>query len=103
MSSDCYVTIIGHAVGNDRDGFRVCYDWDRRTFTDKAAAIENGFKAVGCDDFNIGVVRKGRLVSLWWMDNQISEDDATLAKIGRECGFAEMKVAASAGELRRNT
>jgi len=100
MSSDCYVTIIGHAVGNDRDGFRVCYDWDRRTFTDKAAAIENGFKAVGCDDFNIGVVRKGRLVSLWWMDNQISEDDATLAKIGRECGFAEMKVAASAGELR---
>ena len=89
-TTDYYVTITGHAVGNDRDGFRVCYDWDRRTFTDKAAAIENGFEAVGCDDFNIGVVRKGQLVSLWWMDNQISEEDEALARIGRECGFAEM-------------
>ena len=88
--TDCYVTITGHAVGNDRDGFRVYYDWDRRTFTDKAAAIANGFEAVGCDDFNIGVVRKGRLVSIWWMDSQISEEDEALARIGRECGFAEV-------------
>ncbi len=89
-TTDYYVTITGHAVGNDRDGFRVYYDWDRRTFADKASAIENGFEAIGCDDFNIGVVRRGQLVGIWWMDNQISEEDEALARIGRECGFAEM-------------
>ena len=95
-TTDYYVTIIGRAAGNDRDGFDVYYDWDRRTFTDKAAAIANGFEAIGCDDFNIGVVRKGQLVSLWWMDDQISEGDEVLARIGRECGFAEI-VARPAG------
>jgi hypothetical protein len=87
--TDTYVTIVSHAVGNDRDGFRVAYDWDGRTFKDKAAAIENGFEAIGCDDFNIGVVRKGRLASFWWMGEQISAPPETLAEIGRECGLSQ--------------
>ena len=85
--ADAYVTIIGHAVGNDRDGFRVACHWDGHTFADKEAAITNGFKSIGCDDFNVGVVRKGRLVSIWWMDRQIDELPGKLEMIGREIGL----------------
>lgn len=85
--TDTYVTITGHVVGNDRDGFDIAYDWDGRTFTDKASAIKNGFEATGCDDFNIGAVRDGRLVGYWWMDEPTRKDEETLARIGRECGL----------------
>jgi hypothetical protein len=87
---DTYVTIVGHAVGNDRDGFRTEHTWDGQGFPDKGRAVTNGFNLIGCDDFNIGVVRNGWLVSLWWMDEQISEDESTLARIGVECGFARL-------------
>jgi hypothetical protein len=85
--AETYVTIIGHAVGNDRDGFRVAHDWDRRTFASKAEAVTNGFETAGCDDFNIGVVTDGRLASLWWMDNQIQDQPGELEGIGREIGL----------------
>ena len=85
--SDTYVTIIGHAVGNDHDGFHVVHTWDGHTFADKAAAIANGFKAIGCDDFNVGVVRGGRLVSVWWMDKQVGEPPGELEMIGHEIGL----------------
>jgi hypothetical protein len=84
---ETYVTIIGHAVGNDRDGFRIAHDWDGRTFTAKAEAVSNGFRAIGCDDFNVGVVKAGRLVSVWWMDRQINEPPGELEMIGREMGL----------------
>ncbi len=79
-----WITITSHAVGNDRDGFRVAYDWDHRQFSHKADAVSNGFELTGSDDFNVGFVRNGRLESLWWMDKNLSEDKATLDGIGRE-------------------
>lgn len=85
--AETYVTIIGSAVGNDRDGFRVAYDWDRRQFATKAEAITNGFGQRGSDDFNIGVVQNGHLVSFWWMDHQIDESGEHLARIGQEVGL----------------
>ena len=82
-----YITILGSVVGNDRDGFRVAYDWDRQHFTTKGEAVANGFKLRGCDDFNVGVVTDGKLASLWWMDHEITTTVATLAEIAQEIGL----------------
>ncbi len=82
-----WITVTGHAIGNDRDGFRVAYDWDHRQFSHKADAVANGFKLTGADDFNLGFVRDGRLESLWWMDKNLSEDKITLEQVGREIGL----------------
>ncbi len=82
-----YITVLSSAVGHTPQGFSVDYDWDQRQFATKPEAVSNGFRLRGCDDFNIGVVSKGRLVSLWWMDRQISESAETLAEIGREIGL----------------
>jgi hypothetical protein len=82
-----WITITGHAIGNDRDGFRIAYDWDRRQFSHKSEAVSNGFEATGTDDFNVGFIENGRLESLWWMEKNLGEDESTLAEIGREIGL----------------
>lgn len=83
-----WIVIIGSAVGNPEDGYRVAHDWDRRTFGHKSAAVGHGFQLGRSDDFNLGFIRNGRLESLWWMDHKLSEDEATLAEIGREIGLS---------------
>jgi hypothetical protein len=82
-----YITILASAAGNDRDGFRTVYDWDRQHFTTKAEAVSNGFRLRESDDFNVGVVTDGRLASLWWMDHEITTTTATLAEITQEIGL----------------
>ena len=89
MTRETFAVIIGRAEGNERDGFRVARYWDGRCFEDKALAVKHGFELCDSDDFNIGVIKDGRLASLWWMDKQIDEDAVTLAEIGRECGLAD--------------
>ena len=84
---DTYAVIIRRVEGNDSDGFRTASYWDGRMHPAKELAVSHGFKLGVCDDFNIGVVRDRQLVSLWWMDKQISEDADALAEIGRECGL----------------
>jgi hypothetical protein len=85
--AEAFAVIISRAEGSERDGFRVAYYSDGRHFEDKAQAVKHGFEMCDSDDFNIGVVRDGKLASLWWMDHQVSEDAATLTEIGRECGL----------------
>ena len=86
-TSDTYAVIVRRIEGSDRDGFRTASYWDGLRYPAKELAVKHGFKLGVCDDFNIGVVRDRQLVSLWWMDKQISEDAETLAEIGRECGL----------------
>lgn len=88
--NDVYVVIIGRAEGNERTGFRTSHYWDGHTFDRKPLAVSHGFELAQSDDFNIGIVRGGQLVSIWWMDKQIDEDAATLAEISEECGFARL-------------
>ena len=82
-----YIVIIGRAVGNERDGFRIGYDWDLRQFAVKSQAVSHGFELAGSDDFNVGVIENGRLASLWWMDQRIDETPESLAEIGAEIGL----------------
>ena len=81
-----YAVILRRIEGNDHDGFRTASYWDGRLHPVRELAVNHGFRTVRCDDFNVGMVRDGRLVSLWWMDKVISEDEGTLDGIGRECG-----------------
>jgi hypothetical protein len=82
-----YITLIGSVVGNDRDGFKVVHSWDGHRFADKAEAVSNGFRLAESDDFNVGVVEKGKLASVWWMDEQINEPPEELAAIAEEIGL----------------
>lgn len=82
-----YITIIGGAVGNPEDGYRIAHRWDRRRFLTKEYAVKNGFALADSDDFNVGVVINDKLASLWWMDDQIDEPAETLAEIAKEIGL----------------
>lgn len=83
-----YIVIIGHAVGNERDGFRITHEWDGRWFALMAPAVSHGFELAESDDFNIGVVENGRLAGLLWMDERIDATPESLAEIGTEIGLA---------------
>lgn len=82
-----YITIVGSAWCNER-GHGISYSWDRSKFDTRKEAIDNGFSIRDSDDFNVGVVEGGALVSLDWMDEVIaSEYPEELADIAAEIGF----------------
>lgn len=83
-----WIVIVGQAEGNDVDGFRVAHYWDRKEFPNKAAAVSHGFTMGRSDDFNVGFTGGGKLLSFWWMDEQLAEDEETLRKIAAEIGLA---------------
>ena len=84
---ETFITIISQAEGNDRDGFRITHYGDGRQFASKAEAVSRGFELAASDDFSVGVVSKGRLVSLWWMDDRIDLTAEDLAEVGRDLGL----------------
>ena len=88
-TTETYIVLVAHAVGNPEVGYKVVHDWDGQQFTRKPEAVSHGFELRKSDDFNIGVVSKGRLVSLWWMDHQVTESTETLAEISREISLSQ--------------
>ncbi|AXD42544.1 antitoxin [Salmonella enterica] len=68
----------GHGIEYASD----CVEFDKR---DKA--IKHGFKQQGSDDFNIGVIENGRLVSFDWMDKPVGENPEILAEIADSIGY----------------
>lgn len=68
-------------------GYRAEYTSDLRGFSRRSEAVVHGFTLGRLDDFNVGFVCDGQLGSLWWMDKQVSESAATLARIGAEIGL----------------
>lgn len=85
--AETFIVLIGHVVGNPDAGFDIVTCWDGRRFSAKPDAVSHGFRLAGSDDFQIGVVRDGRLVSVWWMDRQIDELPEDLAARSREIGL----------------
>ncbi|MFY9293278.1 MAG: hypothetical protein WAP03_21655 [Methylorubrum rhodinum] len=64
-------------------------DWDGTFHENRRAAKKAGWKARGSDDFNIGVVRDGKLVSVDWMDEPIGETPEAITDIAIEIGLEE--------------
>ena len=81
-----YIVIVGRVVTN-ASGFCMSYSWDGDRHAKRKDAISDGFTVAGSDDFNVGVVKDGRLISLDWMDQAVDTDPQLLAKISEEIGL----------------
>lgn len=76
-----YTVICAQAVGGNGHPITIGYTCDRRFFDTRAEAIAHGFTKVRSDDFNIGVLHGGDLISLDWMDERVTIDPDKLLQI----------------------
>ncbi len=75
---DRYVVICTHVVGNAADYEFVHYVSPKLcTTVDEAQSY--GFTFGRSDDFNIGVVRRGELVAVLWMDELVDDEPSEIA------------------------
>ncbi|ELX9578617.1 antitoxin [Escherichia coli] len=65
---------------NER-GHGIEYSSDFEEFSTRHEAIKHGLKITDSDDFNIGVIEDGRLVSFDWMDKPVGESQETVKEI----------------------
>jgi len=70
-------------------GCGLTYSSDLEEFEKRDKAIKHGFKVQESDDFNIGVVTNGKLVSLDWMAESLDESAENLAEITEQIGLEE--------------
>ena len=76
-----YIVLCGQVVGGNGRPFETVYGFDGKKFSDRESAIRHGRKVRGSDDFNIGVLTHGRLVSLDWMNTPVDTDPNVLGPI----------------------
>lgn len=68
-----WIAVASQVVGTPGD-YDYAYDWDGTVQPTRDQAVSHGFELFGCDDFNVGEVRNGRLVWWGWMDHDLSQD-----------------------------
>lgn len=74
-----YVALAGHIVG-DEHGFETVYT-HIGTYPSLAAAKRHGLNLYGSDDFNIAMVRQGKIVRWTWMGEDIGETPEVMAEL----------------------
>ena len=79
-----YIVLCGQIVGSRETGFECVYGFDGDRYATRAAAKSAGFEIRGSDDFNIGVLENGKLVSLDWMSKVVESNPDELAKIAEQ-------------------
>lgn len=84
MSDRHYIVLCGQVVGGGARPFVTEYHWDGERFTDRKKAISHGLKTRGSDDFNIGVLRDGSLISLDWMHETVESDPTEMTVIAAQ-------------------
>jgi len=67
--------VIQQRLWCNEHGHGIEYTSDLVEFDDRTAAINHGLKITESDDFNIGVVDGGRLVSFDWMDRPVGDGE----------------------------
>lgn len=72
-------------------GCGIEYSSDLEEFDTRKDAIKNGFKITESDDFNIGVVDGGRLVSFDWMGKPVGESQETIQEIAEALGLGAVE------------
>lgn len=83
MSRREYIALCAQVITTG-SGFKTMYWSDDKRFSTREAAIRNGFEIRGSDDFNIGVLDGGKLVSLDWMSEPVDTDPEMLSEIQQE-------------------
>lgn len=84
-----FIVLTRQIVGTSLSDLRCETYWDGEFHPKRQAAKKAGWEARGSDDFNIGVVRDGRLVSIDWMEDPLNEPAETLADIEAEIDLYE--------------
>ena len=87
MSDTKYIVVCQQVLYSPGSERRFHYGWDGEEFGTRKAAIKHGFSVRGSDDFNVGVVQDGRLLSFDWMENPVGEDDESMAEIAAALGL----------------
>ena len=82
-----YIVVCQQVLCSPGEAIRIHYGWDGEEFGARKAAIKHGFSVRGSDDFNVGVVQGGRLLSFDWMENPVGEDDESMAEIAEALGL----------------
>ncbi|WP_233470836.1 antitoxin [Raoultella ornithinolytica] len=77
--SKSYIVILQYLWCNETGG-GIEYTSDCVKFDKRDKAIRHGFKLRESDDFNIGVIEAGKLISFDWMDKPVGESEDTLAQ-----------------------
>ncbi|EOA0097311.1 TPA: antitoxin [Klebsiella aerogenes] len=86
--SKSYVVIQQYVWANE-GGHGIEYCSDLIHYDNRADAISHGFQLAESDDFNIGVIESGNLVSFDWMDKPVGESEGTLAQIAELIGLED--------------
>lgn len=84
--SKSYIVIIQRAWCNE-GGHGIEYSSDLIHYETRNGAISHGFQSVDSDDFNVGVIEGGTLISFDWMDRPVCEGEDTLAQIAEIIGL----------------
>lgn len=84
--SKSYIVIQQYWWCNEK-GHGVEYTTDSVEFDKRDMAIKHGIEIQGSDDFNIGVIEGGNLVSFDWMNDPVGESVETLAEIAEAIGY----------------
>ena len=79
--------VIQQRLWCNESGHGINYSSDLDTFDTRKEAIKNGFQITESDDFNIGIIENGRLVSFDWMDKPVGESQETLNEISDAIGL----------------
>lgn len=87
MSKYQYIVLLSQVIGNSEAGFGIEHTFDGRVFDDRQAAINHGFALRQSDDFNIGVLQDGKIVSCDWMNEIVDTDPGALAHIASSIGL----------------
>lgn len=82
-----YIVVIGRAVGSSDTGFQILYSSDMKKFKNREEALRHGEDITDSDDFNIGILKDGELISLDWGYKVVSSDSETLNKIAEDLGL----------------
>lgn len=89
-----FIVIQQYAWCND-GGCGIEYASDLIQFNNRDEAISHGFELAECDDFNIGVLEDGHLVSFDYMDKPVGNgkgvNSDTLAQIAELIGLESIE------------
>lgn len=82
-----FIVIICRPFGGDGVPVKMMSYSDLQEFENRHDAISHGFKTIHSDDFNIGVLEDGKLVSFDWMDKPIGEKPEVIEEISNSLGL----------------
>jgi hypothetical protein len=77
-----YIVLCANVVGSGP--FETAYSFDGRRFTDRDDAIKHGFTLGRSDDFNIGVLRDGELLTVDWMTMVVDREHDLMRNIEKQ-------------------